>query len=127
MPTRPLATAQRVWLGCARGHDNSRQRTAMRTLALSLTIAALAASPALAQSTDAWPSRPVRFVVPFPAGSSTDVIGRILAQMLSPRLGQQVVVDNRVGASGNIGMDAIARAAPDGYTFGFITTSTHAI
>ena len=84
------------------------------------------AGGALAQERG-WPSKPVRFIVPFPAGSSTDVVARIVGQMLSIRLGQQFVIDNRVGASGNIGTDAVARAAPDGYTVGLATTSTHTL
>jgi tripartite-type tricarboxylate transporter receptor subunit TctC len=88
--------------------------------------AALAAAPALAQ-TGEWPDRPIRLIVPFPAGSSTDIVGRILAQRLSTRLGQQVVIDNRVGASGNIGADAVAKSAPDGTTLGIVTASTHAV
>ena len=85
---------------------------------ISMALAAmLAAGAAAAQTGDAsWPDRPIRLIVPFPAGSSTDIISRILAQRLGARLGQQVVIDNRVGASGNIGADAVAKAAPDGYT-----------
>jgi tripartite-type tricarboxylate transporter receptor subunit TctC len=74
-----------------------------------------------------WPSRPIRFIVPFPAGSSTDVVARIVAHMLSPRIGQAFVIENRVGASGMIGAEAVARAAPDGYTIGLASTSTHAL
>ena len=96
---------------------------------LSIVLAsAMVAGGAAAQTGDAaWPDRPIRLIVPFPAGSSTDIISRILAQRLGTRLGQQVVVENRVGASGNLGADAIAKAAPDGYTFGIATASTHAV
>ena len=82
----------------------------------------------MAQTSDAgWPDRPIRLVVPFPAGSSTDIITRIIAQKLGNRLGQQIVIENRAGASGNIGADAIAKAAPDGTTIGIATASTHAV
>jgi tripartite-type tricarboxylate transporter receptor subunit TctC len=74
-----------------------------------------------------WPDRPVRVIVPFPAGSSSDVVGRILLQKLGVRLGQQLVVENRAGASGNIGSDAIAKANPDGYTLGIVTGSTQSV
>jgi tripartite-type tricarboxylate transporter receptor subunit TctC len=73
-----------------------------------------------------WPDRPIRLIIPFQAGSSSDVIGRIVAQRLSERLGQQIVVDNRVGGGSIVGTDAVAHAAPDGYTLGLANTSTHA-
>jgi tripartite-type tricarboxylate transporter receptor subunit TctC len=88
----------------------------------------LAGSAALAQTGDAaWPDRPLKLIVPFPAGSSTDIIARILGQRLATKIGQQVVIENRVGASGSIGADAVAKAAPDGYTLGIATASTHAL
>jgi tripartite-type tricarboxylate transporter receptor subunit TctC len=66
-------------------------------------------------------------IAPFPPGSTADVIARVLSQKLSQRLGTQVYVDNRVGASGNLGADAIAKAPPDGSTIGVVTSSTHAV
>jgi tripartite-type tricarboxylate transporter receptor subunit TctC len=75
----------------------------------------------------AWPQRPIRLVVPFPAGSSTDIVARIMAQKLTPALGAQIVIENRSGASGNIGVDAVAKAAPDGTTIGIATASTHTV
>jgi tripartite-type tricarboxylate transporter receptor subunit TctC len=89
-------------------------------------IAAAMASGAQAQ-TGSWPERPIRVVVPFPAGSSADVAARAIGTELGTRLGTQFVIDNRPGASGNIGADVVAKAAPDGYTIGFATTSTHAV
>jgi tripartite-type tricarboxylate transporter receptor subunit TctC len=96
--------------------------------AAAVAIAALSSqwTCALADAS-AWPDHPVHLVVPFPAGSSTDTIARIVGQMLAQRLGQQIVVDNRPGASGDLGAEAVAHAAPDGYTIGIATTSTHAL
>ena len=70
-----------------------------------------------------WPSRPIHFIVPFPAGSSSDIVARIVAQALGKRLGQTLVVEDRPGASGAIAYDYVAHAAPDGYTLGLINTS----
>jgi tripartite-type tricarboxylate transporter receptor subunit TctC len=81
-------------------------------------------SAALAQN---FPNRPVTLVVPFPAGSTTDLVGRILADELAKSLGQNVVVDNRGGAGGTIGTEAVARAEPDGYTLLMGTIGTHSI
>src|SRR5262245_16564021 len=90
-----------------------------------LVLAGLLAGPALAQTT--WPERPVRFIVPFQPGSSSDTVARVIAQKLAERLGQQFIVDNRVGSSGILGTEAVARAEPDGYTIGLANSSTHAV
>jgi tripartite-type tricarboxylate transporter receptor subunit TctC len=74
-----------------------------------------------------WPNRPIRFIVPFPAGAITDLVARVVAAKLSQQLGQPVIIDNRTGASGEVGAAAIMHAAPDGYTIGLATASTHAI
>jgi tripartite-type tricarboxylate transporter receptor subunit TctC len=100
------------------------------TFRLGLALLALIASfgtPASAQGDATYPDRPVRLIVPFPAGSATDIVSRLMAQKFSVRFGQQFVVENRTGASGNLGADIIAKAAPDGYTFGLITASTHGV
>jgi tripartite-type tricarboxylate transporter receptor subunit TctC len=101
-------------------------------LGLGLALAAMAVIVTSAQAQDAspqnaWPSKPIRLIAPFPPASTSDVIGRVLGQKMMQRLGQPVVIDNRVGASGNLGADAIAKAAPDGYTIGIVTSSTHAV
>ena len=87
--------------------------------------AAGAEGPVIAQSD--WPARPIRLIVPFTAGSSSDIVARIVAQKLGERLKHQVFVENRVGASGNLGSEAVARAEPDGYTMGLANASTHAV
>src|ERR1700741_348623 len=73
---------------------------------------------ALAQSAGDWPNHPVKLIVPYPAGGSTAVLFRLLADRLKEKLGQSFVVENRSGASGNVGIDAVAKSAPDGYTVG---------
>ena len=99
---------------------NKRQAgLALATLVLSLS----AVGTALAQS---YPDKPIRLVVPYPPGASTDAVGRIVGQKLSANIGQTVIVDNRAGASGNIGTEFVSRSAPDGYTFVMGTDATHA-
>jgi tripartite-type tricarboxylate transporter receptor subunit TctC len=83
---------------------------------------ALLASPALAQPIAG--GRPIRFIVPFPPGGAVDILGRLLAERLAPALGQNVVVENRSGAGGNIGADAVAKAPADGSTIGLIGVTT---
>src|SRR5260221_10361007 len=78
--------------------------------------AALALSAPPAAAADAYPAKPLRFVVAFPPGGGTDIIARSIAHKLAERIAQQVVVDNRPGAGGNIGTDMVAKSAPDGYT-----------
>jgi len=89
----------------------------------------LAAFPwtALAANVDAWPSRPIRIVAPFPAGSAVDATLRTLQPHAAERLGQAIVIDNRSGASGAIGVEVVQRASPDGYTMLLGTASTHAL
>ena len=89
-------------------------------------LCALAAINVSAAET-AWPTKPLRFIVPFPAGSSTDSAARLLTPRLGTAIGQQVIIDNRGGASGNIGVETAARSAPDGYTLVLGTASTHAV
>jgi tripartite-type tricarboxylate transporter receptor subunit TctC len=103
--------------------SNSRFPAGRRAFALGAVAAAalLASAGVLAQTAaatgPAWPNKPVRIVVPYGAGSSPDVIARIVAEKLSPRLGQAVVIENRAGAGGNNGTGAVAKAAGDGYSY----------
>jgi tripartite-type tricarboxylate transporter receptor subunit TctC len=83
--------------------------------------------PAQSVAQAAYPDKPIKLIVGFAPGGSTDIVGRIIAQRLSERLGQTVNVDNKAGAGGTLGADATAKAPPDGYTLTLGTTSTHAI
>jgi tripartite-type tricarboxylate transporter receptor subunit TctC len=102
----------------------------LRRFALTLAGAALASLTclsAVAQTADNYPTRPIKMVVPFPAGGPADIVGRLYAQHLNKLAGQPVVVENVVGAAGSIGTNNVARAEPNGYTILFGTTSTMAI
>ena len=101
----------------------------MKHLAACVAIAALvlASTPPASAQTDAYPSKPIRIVVPFPAGGTTDILARAVAQKITEAWGQSVVVDNRPGAGGNIGAELVAKSAPDGYTLLMGTVGTHAI
>lgn len=90
-------------------------------------LLAAAAPAVLAQSAANYPDKPVRLVVPFSAGGALDVVGRLLGQKLSDAWGRPVVIDNRVGAGGNIGADFVAKSAPDGYTLLMSSVTTMAI
>lgn len=87
-------------------------RTSCAAILFTLALGAAAQEPP-----SAWPSRPIRIIVPFPAGGTADVLPRILGEKLAARFGQGVVVENRAGAAGNIGAETVFKAEPDGYTF----------
>jgi len=97
----------------------------LKALALAFLIALAAGTgSAFAQ---AWPSKPVKLIVPYPPGGSADILARAIGQKLSDGLGQSVVIDNRPGAGTAIGAEATAKSAPDGYTIMLGTVSSHAI
>jgi tripartite-type tricarboxylate transporter receptor subunit TctC len=99
----------------------------IRSRRIAVALTALLAFCGPARANDPYPSKAINLIVPFPAGGSTDVIGRLVAEGLRQALGQAVVVDNRAGAGGSLGTAAIAKAQPDGYTIGIGTASTLAI
>lgn len=92
-----------------------------------IMLCGVLASVQFASAAGTWPDKPIHFVVPFPAGSVTDLVSRIVVDGLSAKLKQTIVVDNRPGASGELGASFIARAAPDGYTIGLATAGTMAV
>lgn len=91
-----------------------------------IALGAALAAPRMARSQTGWATRPIRLIVPFAAGGTADVLARIMAERLTPRWGQQVVVENRPGAGGNIGAEVVARAAGDGHTLLLGTIGIHA-
>lgn len=99
-----------------------------RRTAIAFGAGAIAAPFVAAEGfAQAYPSRPVTVIVPFGAGGSTDVIGRIVSERLQQRFGQGFIIENRAGAGGNVGVAALARSANDGYTIGMTTISNHGI
>ena len=90
---------------------------------LALVAVAVSAVCGVAQAQDSWPSKPITLIVPFPPGGPTDLVARVLAQQVGVQLGQSVIVDNRPGANGNIGNGLVAKAAADGYTVLYNTSS----
>src|SRR6188472_948712 len=100
------------------------RRTLMRGAA---ATAAFGLTPALAQNAGNWPDHAVRMVIPYPAGGSTDVLFRILAERLKDKIVQSFVIENKPGASGNIGIDAVAKSPPDGYMIGGATVGHFSI
>ena len=94
---------------------------------LAATVCAAAMLQSAGAAAQAWPAKPLRVVVPFPPGGSTDIVARIVAQKLGERLGQSMVIENRGGAGGTLGAAQVAKAAPDGYTLLVASTSTHVV
>src|SRR5260370_12322298 len=121
MRSTTFPTCWRAWPRKSHREIRAREIRAVNRLALALAVSALAAGSALAQpaaTEPGWPSRPIRLIVPFPPASTADVVARVLGQKLGLRLGQQFVVENRVGASGKIGAEMITQTAPADYTVG---------
>ena len=102
----------------------ARPRSALALIAIIVASVALAC---VAHADDKYPSKPVRIIVSFSAGGPTDIVARVMGARMGELLGQQFVIENRTGAGGNLGADAVAKSAPDGYTLLMATVSTHAI
>ena len=101
------------------------RRRAMALSAATLSAPMIAAGAA--RAADDWPIKPVRYINLFPAGGPTDTLSRIVCQQLTELSGQQFIVENKGGSGGNVGADAIAKSAPDGYTIGLFSIGSHAI
>lgn len=94
-------------------------------LTLTFTFTLVAAASAQTRPGQTWPEKSIRVIVPLPAGSAVDIVGRLIMNKLGERLKQTIVIENRAGASGALASDAVAKAAPDGYTLGMATSTTH--
>ena len=106
----------------------ARRRQALTLAASALALACAAAlQPTMARAQGAWPTKPVRIVVPFAPGGTTDILARAMAPELSRAFGQQFIVDNRAGAGGNVGAEIVAKSPGDGYTLLMGTVGTHGI
>jgi tripartite-type tricarboxylate transporter receptor subunit TctC len=101
--------------------------TRTRSAMLAGIVVAFTLAGGGAQAEDAYPTKPVRMVIPFAAGGPTDIVGRIMGARMGELLGQQFIIENRTGAGGNIGADAVSKSTADGYTLLMATVSTHAI
>src|SRR6478735_163172 len=108
-------------------HREHNPATMKRIQFLQAMAAALCVAASPAVFAEGYPTKPIRLIVPFPAGGATDLFARTLSQKMGEKLGTTLVVDNKPGAGGAIGSDAAAKAAPDGYTLLLATTSTHSI